>query len=58
MSPLCQEISSGGKTIQVDIHEDGQHGWTLEAMHENGTSTVWDDPLPTDTDTDTDEEPM
>ena len=48
MSPLCQEISSGGKVISVDIYDDGQGGWLLEVVDEHGNSTVWDDPFPTD----------
>ena len=49
MSPLCQEISSGGSTIQVDIYEDGQEGWILEVVDEYGNSRVWEDSFPTDT---------
>ena len=48
MSPLCQEISSGGNTVKVEIYHDGEDGWILEVVDEHGTSTVWDDPFPTD----------
>ena len=48
MSPLCQDISSGGKTVTVDIYDDGQGGWLLEVVDEHGNSTVWDDSFPTD----------
>ena len=48
MSPLCQEISSGGKTVQIDIYEDGEGGWLLEVIDEYGNSTVWNDPFKTD----------
>ena len=48
MSPLCQEISSGGKTVQIDIYEDGEGGWLLEVVDEYGNSTVWSDPFETD----------
>jgi len=48
MSPLCQLISSGGKTVSVEIYEDGAGGWLLEVVDEHGNSTVWDDPFPTD----------
>lgn len=34
MSPLCQEISSGGNTIQVDIYGDGEGKWILEVQDE------------------------
>lgn len=48
MSPLCQEISGGGKTISVEIFDDGQGGWLLEVVDEYGKSTVWGDPFSTD----------
>jgi hypothetical protein len=48
ISPLCQDISSGGKTVTVEIYEDGQGGWLLEVVDEHGNSTVWDDSFPTD----------
>ena len=48
MSPLCQEISSGGNTVKVEIYDDGEDGWILEVVDEYGNSTVWDDPFPTD----------
>lgn len=48
MSPLCQEISSGGKTIQVDIYEDDKGGWILETVDEYGNSTVWNNSFKTD----------
>jgi hypothetical protein len=48
MSPLCQEISSGGKTVKVEIYEDGEGAWILEVVDDHGNSTVWDDPFPTD----------
>ena len=48
MSPLSQAISSGGKTVQVDIYRAGDDGWILEVIDQQNTSTVWDDPFPTD----------
>ncbi|MES9874884.1 MAG: hypothetical protein ABW146_17430 [Candidatus Sedimenticola sp. 6PFRAG7] len=48
MSPLCQEISSGGKAVQVDIYEHENGGWILEVVDEFNNSTVWDDPFETD----------
>lgn len=48
MSPLCQSVSSGGKTVQVDIYQDGNGGWILEVVDEHNSSTVWDEPFPTD----------
>lgn len=50
MSPLCQEISSGGKTIQVDIYKGDEDGWLLETVDEYGNSTVWNEPFETDAD--------
>ncbi len=47
MSPLCQEISSGSKSVKVEIYDDGEDGWILEVVDEYGNSTVWDDPFPT-----------
>ena len=48
MSPLSQKISSAGKTVQVDIFQDGKGGWILEVVDEFGNSTVWDDPFKED----------
>jgi hypothetical protein len=48
MSPLCQEISSGGNTVKVEIYDDGEDGWILEVVDEHGNSTVWDDSFPAD----------
>ena len=48
MSPLCQSISCGGKTLQVDIYGDGEGKWILEIQDEFGKSTVWGDHFLTD----------
>ena len=48
MSPLCQRISSGGKTVQIEIYGDGEGKWILEIEDVHGNSTVWDDPFETD----------
>ena len=48
LSPLCQEISSGGKTAQVDIYKDENGKWILELQDEHGNSTVWEDRFETD----------
>jgi len=50
MSPLSQKLSSGSKTVQVDIYEDGEGGWLLEVIDEYNNSTVWNDPFRTDKD--------
>ena len=47
-SPLYQEVSSHGKTVKVEIYEDGQGGWILEVVDESGNSNVWDDLFPKD----------
>jgi hypothetical protein len=47
-SPLCQSISSGGKSIEVEIYPDGQGGWILEVVDEYNNSTVWDESFATD----------
>jgi hypothetical protein len=49
MSALCQEVSSGGETVKVEIYEDGHGGWILKVVDEHGNSTVWDDSFPTGT---------
>lgn len=48
MSPLCQEISSAGKTVQVDIYRGNESEWTLEVVDEYNNSTVWNDLFKTD----------
>jgi hypothetical protein len=47
-SPLCQSISSGGKSVQVHIYGDGEGKWILEVVDEFGNSTVWNDLFDTD----------
>ena len=48
MSPLCQAVTVEGKTVQVDIYEDGEGGWLLEIVDEHNNSTVWQDPFETE----------
>ena len=48
MSPLCQEIASGGKAVQVAIYGDGEGMWVLEIEDEHGNSTIWDERFSTD----------
>ena len=48
MSPLCQSLESGGKSLQIEIYGDGQGKWILECVDEHGNSTVWDDTFDTD----------
>ena len=48
MSPLCQAVTVKGKTVQVDIYEDGEGGWLLEVVDEHNNSTAWEDPFETE----------
>ena len=48
LSHLCQKVTREGKTVQIDIYEDGEGGWLLEVVDEYNNSTVWDDPFKTD----------
>lgn len=49
ISPLSQPISSGGKTINVEIYRlVGETAWTLEVVDEFNNSTVWDELFKTD----------
>ena len=42
-SALCQAITVGGKTVQIDIYEDGEGGWLLEVICEHSNYTGWED---------------
>ena len=42
-SPLSQTIESEGRSVQVDIYEDGEGGWLLEVVDEFFNSTVWEE---------------
>jgi division protein CdvB (Snf7/Vps24/ESCRT-III family) len=48
ISALCQSVTRDGKTVQIEIFEDGENGWLLEVVDEYGNSTVWDDPFDTE----------
>ena len=47
-SPLCQSMTSDGKTVQVDIYEDGKDGWILEVIDQFDNSTVWEESFETE----------
>jgi uncharacterized protein len=47
-SLLAQSVTRDGKTVLVDIYEDGDGGWLLEVVDEYSNSTVWDAPFATD----------
>jgi hypothetical protein len=48
LSPLSQAITRDGKTVQVDIYEDGEGGWLLEVVDEYNNSAAWENPFETD----------
>lgn len=48
-SPLSQKISSGGRTVDIQIYRlVGEEQWALEVVDEYNNSTVWDDTFATD----------
>ena len=49
VSPLSQEVSSGGRTVSVEIYRlEGETSWALEVVDEYNNSTVWDDTFETE----------
>lgn len=49
ISPLSQEVSSGGRTVSVEIYRlEGETSWVLEVVDEYNNSTVWDDTFETE----------
>ena len=49
ISPLSQKISSGGRTVSVEIYRlEGETSWALEVVDEYNNSSVWDDTFETD----------
>ncbi len=49
ISPLSQKISSGGRTVSVEIYRlEGEKSWALEVVDEYNNSTVWDDTFDSD----------
>ena len=43
-SKFCQTISSGGKSVSIQIYRIfGTQEWSLEIVDEFNNSTVWDD---------------
>ena len=48
-SPLSQQISSGGRTVSVEIYRlVGEESWALEVVDEHNNSSVWDDTFDSD----------
>ncbi|MEQ5857985.1 hypothetical protein NFI08_20175 [Halomonas sp. EF61] len=50
MSPLCQELTDTGKTVQVEIYRGEENGGILEVVDEEATYTVWNGLFATDAD--------
>ncbi len=50
MSPLSQDFQQDGKTVHIEIYEDGEDGWLLEVVDEGNNSTMWEDAFDTDAD--------
>jgi len=49
VSPLSQKVSSGGRTVSVEIYRlEGETSWALEVVDEYNNSTVWDDTFETE----------
>lgn len=49
MSTLSQALSSGGKTVNVEIYRlKGETSWVLEIVDEYNNSTVWDEQFESD----------
>ena len=47
-SPLSQEVERDGRSVQVEIYDDGKGGWLLEVVDEFGNSSVWDQSFETE----------
>ncbi len=49
LSNLSQEITSGGRTVSVEIYRfEGDPEWALEIVDEFNNSTVWDETFGSD----------
>ncbi len=48
ISPLSRYIVRDGTSVEIHIYSDGNDGWILEVVDEEGASTVWDNSFPTD----------
>jgi hypothetical protein len=47
-SPLQQNYTTDGKTVEVYIYKLPDTGWTLEVVDQYNNSTVWDGEFNTD----------
>jgi len=50
MSPLSQRFEQDGKSVRIEIYEDGEGGWLLEIVDEGNNSTMWEDSFDSDDD--------
>jgi hypothetical protein len=41
-SPRCRDIEAGGKSVRVEIYDDGAGAWLLEHVDQTSNSTCWD----------------
>ena len=49
VSNLSQEISSGGRNLNIEIYRlEGEEQWALEIVDEFNNSTVWNETFKTD----------
>ena len=48
LSDLSEKFTQEGKSVRIDIYQDGDDGWILEVVDQFNNSTIWDDPFPTD----------
>ena len=49
-SSLSQVVERDGRSVEVEIYEDGMGGWLLEVVDEFGNSSVWDQSFETEQD--------
>ena len=47
-SSLSQVVERDGRSVQVEIYNDGTGGWLLEVVDEFGNSSVWDQSFETE----------
>ena len=47
-SLLTQSVTRDGKTVCIEIYEDGEGGWLLEVVDEYGNSNCWESSFATD----------
>ena len=47
-SPLDQSVTRDGKTVYIEIYEDGEGGWLLEVEDAYGNSNVWEESFSSD----------